>query len=111
MYGLLQAGRLAYIEHIKFLSEHGYVRAGLTPGLFNHVTRPTIFTLFVNDFGVKYNSKEDALHLIQTLEKKYKITVDWEGALFLGIHLKWNCKKGEVEVSMPGYVWKALICF
>eukprot|EP00979_Chaetoceros_neogracilis_P016968 scaffold10166_cov289-Chaetoceros_neogracile.AAC.1 len=111
MYGLPQAGRLAYIELIKHLSEHGYVRAGLTPGLFKHVTRPTIFTLFVDDFGVKYNSKEDAMHLIQSLETKYNITIDWEGSTFLGMHLKWDYVNGTVELSMPGYVWKALIRF
>ena len=31
MFGLPQAGYLAYIELIKFLAEHGYVQAGLTP--------------------------------------------------------------------------------
>ena len=107
MYGLPQTGRLAYIELIKFLSKHGYVHAGLAAGLFKHVTRPMTFTLFVDDFGVKYNSREDAIHLIQTLEKKHKITVDWEGAIFLGIHLKWNYERREVELSMPGYVWKS----
>ena len=108
MYGLPQAGRLAYIDLIKFLQRYGYVRAGLTPGLFKHITRPTIFSLVVDDFGVKYNSINDALHLINTLKIRYKITVDWEGSIFCGIHLNWNYQQGEVTLSMPNYVNKAL---
>ncbi len=89
------------------------VRTGLTSGLFKHFTQPTIFSLVImDDFGVKYNSINDALvHLINTLKTRYKITVDWEGSNFCGIHLNWNYQQGEVTLSMPNYVNKALQCF
>ena len=71
MYGLLQSGQLAYIALIKDLQIHGYTRAGFTPGLFKNATQDTLFSLVVDDFGVKYTAKNIALHLIDTLKKKY----------------------------------------
>ena len=47
----------------------------------------------VDDFGVKYSSKEHALHLKASLETKYKVTTDWEGKLHIGIALKWDYEK------------------
>ena len=69
MYGLPQAGQLAYIALIKHLQLHGYTRAGFTPGIFKHTTRDNLFSLVVDDFGVKYTSKNDALDLIDTLKE------------------------------------------
>ena len=40
---------------------------------------PVQFTLVVDDFGVKYVSEEHALHLKQTLEENYKVTLEWDG--------------------------------
>ena len=40
--------------------------------------------------------------------KKYKVTTDWEGKLYIGIALKWDYEKGTVQNSMPGYVRAAL---
>ncbi len=34
----------------------------MIPGLWKHNTQPIIFTLVVNDFGVKYVGEENALH-------------------------------------------------
>ena len=89
----------------------GYVKAGLMPGLFKHKTRSTIFSLVVDDFGVKYSSLEDATHLIQSLRQHYTVTTDFTGKLFLGMHLDWNYKLGHVDLSLPGYVIKALTRF
>ena len=61
----------------------------------------------VDDFGVKYVNKADAHHLIDHLSKEYKCTVDWDGKIFLGIHLDWNYDKRTVDLSMPNYVTKA----
>ena len=41
-------------------------------------------------------------------EKKYKVTTDWEGKLYIGIALKWDYEKGTVQISMTGYVRAAL---
>ena len=39
---------------------------------------------------------------------QYRITTDWTGSLYCGITLKWDYDKGTVELSMPGYIQKAL---
>ena len=70
MYGLPQSGQLVYIAPIKHLQLDGYTRAGFTPGLFKHATRDNFFSLVIDDFGVKYTAKNDALHLIYTLNEK-----------------------------------------
>jgi hypothetical protein len=108
MYGLPQAGRLAYIKLAKHLATHGYIPTNHTPGLFKHLTRPIQFSLVVDDFGIKYIGKENALHLINCLKQEYPLTIDWEGSIFCGIHLKWDYTKRTVDLSMPNYVAKAL---
>ena len=79
MYGLPQAGRLTYFEFFKFFAAYGYFRAGITPCLFKHVKRKTTFSLVFDDLGVKYNSQDDAFNIINTLQKLYKFTINWEG--------------------------------
>jgi hypothetical protein len=108
MYGLPQAGRLAYESLLEHLNKAGYVRTGITPGLFRHTSRDIIFSLVVDDFGVRYTRKEDALHLINHLEKDYVCTTDWDGKIFLGMHLQWDYQQRTVKITMPGYVKKAL---
>ena len=78
------------------------------PGLWKHDTRPIQFTLVVDDFGVKYEGEEHALHLKQALEEHYKVTTDWTGKRYIGIMLDWDYKKQQVHLTMPGYVTKAL---
>ena len=88
IYGLPQAGRLAYIVLIKHLQLHRYTRSGFTIGLFKYATGDTMFILVIDDFGVKYTAKNDALHFIDTPKKKYPgITIDSIGRISLGIHL------------------------
>eukprot|EP00957_Ditylum_brightwellii_P030420 2304081-Ditylum_brightwellii.AAC.1 len=84
MYVLKQAAILAYKELKEHLSLHGYAPIPNSNGLWKHKTCPTMFALCVNDFGVNYYNKEDANHLIG------------------------HYNKGYVDVSMPGYVLKAL---
>ena len=88
MYGLPQAGILAFITLIKHLQLHCYTRSGFTPGIFKPATRDTMFSLVIDDFGVKYTDKKYALHLIDTLKKKLPgITIYCIISIFLGIHL------------------------
>ena len=109
MYGLPQAGRLAYIKLIKHLADDGYLPTSTTPGLFRHITRPTIFNLVVDDFGCMVIGDTHAAHLISTLKKNYDVTIDREGKIFCGIHLKWNYTEPNrnVRLSIPKYVDKA----
>ena len=54
MYGLPQAGRLANDQLVAFLKPHGYMPCPLPHGLWRHATRDVVFSLVVDDFGVRY---------------------------------------------------------
>ena len=92
MYGLPQAGLIAYEGLKEHLDPHGYKPCRHTPGLWRHDDKSLQFCLVVDNFGVKYSSKDDAHHLIAALEEKYTITIDWTGRLFCGITLTWDYK-------------------
>jgi len=57
---------------------------------------------------VKYFDKNDAEHLITAIKANYECTVDWTGATYCGMNLRWNYEHGYVDVSMNNYVKKAL---
>ena len=67
MYGLKQAAILAYDHLCKSLSPNGYQPVIVTVGLWKYDTRPLTFCVCVDNFGVKYWSKEDLNHLLQSL--------------------------------------------
>ena len=76
MYGLPQAGILANQLLRKRLEPHGYYEVKHTPGLWKHESLPIQFTLVVDDFGVKYVGKENAMHLINALKQAYEVETD-----------------------------------
>jgi hypothetical protein len=108
MYGLPQAGILANKLLKKRLAVHNYFPCVHTPGLWKHKTRPVIFSLVVDDFGVKYTGREHAEHLYNALEEHYEAACDWDGKLYCGVTLAWDYKARTVDLSMPGYVTAAL---
>jgi hypothetical protein len=108
VYGLKQAGKLANDLLQKRLALDGYRPTKHTPGLWKHDTRPLIFTLVVDDFGVKYINIKDAKHLEACLAKHYPMKSDWTGGRYLGIYLHWDYTNGTVTLTMPGYVKNAL---
>jgi len=79
MYGLPHAGLIAYELLKERLGRHGYYECQFTQGLWRHAWRPVTFTLVVDDFGIKYQGKCNAEHLIKTLRKYYKLSVNWKG--------------------------------
>ena len=64
MYGLKQAALLAYNKLVQHLAPHGYRPVPHSRGLWTHDIRPTSFCLCVDDFGIKYFTKNDANHLL-----------------------------------------------
>ena len=90
IYGLPQAGILAYKLLCIRLAAGGYYPAQHTPGLFLHEKQPISFTLWVDDFGIKYIDKAHVEELLTLLGLHYKMKVDWNGTLYLGITLAWN---------------------
>ena len=79
MYGLKQAAILVYNLIKERLEPAGYFPIKESNGLWKHKTRPTIFALCVDDFGVKYFSEGDVNHLINALKEYYDILTDWAG--------------------------------
>ena len=64
----------------KRLAKHVFNKTPHTPGLWRHHTKPIQFALVVDDFGIKYENKQDAHDLINALEKNDEaVSVDWEG--------------------------------
>ena len=88
MYGLKQTGIIAHKALIHHLAPFGYHPDRHTPGIWQHDTRDTIFTLVVDDFAIKYTSLDNAQHFLHALKEKYTISEDWEAKLYIGISLK-----------------------
>ena len=100
MYGLKQAAILAHEQLVANLKPFAYHPIPNT-NFWKHTTRPTIFCLCVDDFGIKYYSKADADHLFSALAQHYQYTVDWKGTHFCGYEFNWHYDDGFVDVSMP----------
>ena len=55
-------------------------------------------------FGIKYYIKDDVIHLITTLQQFYKVSIDWSGAHYYGLNIKWNYNQQYVDLSVPKYI-------
>ena len=108
MYGLPQAGILAQELLEDRLAKHGYTQSKIIPGYWKHKNLPIDFTLIVDDFGVKYVEKENAMHLINILRQHYEIVIDWTGSKYIGLTFDWDYANRRVHLSMPKYIDKAL---
>jgi hypothetical protein len=108
MYGLPQAGILANQLIVKPLALFGYYPVTYTPGLWGHKHWPVLFSLVVDDFGIKFIGKDHAQHLIVALSSFYELTVDWDATKYCGITLEWDYVNRTVNLSMPNYVADAL---
>jgi hypothetical protein len=111
MYGLPQAGILAFNQIKNHLTTHDYAPCTHTPGLCTHSTRNITFSLVVDNFGIKYTNRDDAIHLFTVIEEVYTVTTDWTGSLYLSMTLNWEYICSTIDISMPGYVAKALEFF
>ncbi len=72
------------------MKQHGYTQSKTMPGLWLHKTRPIQFSLVVDDFGLKYIGKENALHLLNTIQKYYKCSCDWDSKRYCKFTIKWD---------------------
>ena len=109
MYGLPQAGRLAYNKLKPILIEAGYRPAVTTPGLGRDTNSDMQFVLVVDDFGIKWTNEKQLNKLASVLRTHYEITIDWTGKKFLGMTLEWDYDKGWMDVSVPGYLKNVFI--
>ena len=104
VYGLKQAGRLANDLLTERLSTNGYYQCHITPGLWRHQWRPVVFVLIVDDFGIQYQGKRHADHLLTALQQTYTVTTDWTGTKFAGIDLTWNYALRTCRLCMYNYI-------
>jgi hypothetical protein len=104
MYGLPQSGIIANDLLTARLKPKGYYQCRHTPGLWRHQWRPVLFSLVVDDFGIKFVGKQHADHLVNAIEDHYDFSKDWGGTLYCGITIKWDYKNKTVDLSMPGYL-------
>ncbi len=76
--------------------------------MWYHESCPITFTLVVDNFGVKYENKDDMDHLTASIKKDYMLTEDWTGNLYCGIQPDWDYAGRTVDISMPRYIKKKL---
>jgi hypothetical protein len=109
MYGLKQAGLLAQNKLISHLTPAGYIQSPSVPCLFIHAVRNTAFTLIVDDFCCKYNTPDDAEHLITTLQDAgYVLKIDMSAKKYIGLTIERDRVNQTITISMPGYIAKIL---
>ena len=109
IYGLPQAGKLSQDRLVKHLAAHEYIQCINTPCLFVHSTNGVAFTLVVDDFLIKFKQRSAAEHLFSALRELYTITTDFSAKQkYVGITLDYNKKKRYIDMSIPGYVEKAI---
>ena len=77
--GINQAGRLASDRLTKNLVRNGYAPVPHTLSLWRHHPSDLMFSLVIDDFGIKYTRKADADKLQESLWGDYEITEDWKG--------------------------------
>ena len=102
MYGLPQAEKLVNDLPKKRLLPHGYYECARNPGLWRHISKSVCFTLWVDDFGVKYEKEEDAEHMMGVLKLHHEVTNDWDGKTYCRLTLKRNYMLRTCELSLPG---------
>ena len=105
---LKKSDRISYERLQNHLAAHGYVPAPKTPALWRHITHHISFMLCVDDFGIKYVGKQHLTHLLYSLKDQYDISIDWEGVSYCGLTIAWDYAKKYIDISIPGYINKAL---
>ena len=109
MHGLKEDGKIAYYELKKHLKPFGYAPTKQAPGMWKHSTNSIIFTLIVDDFGIKHTTMKDVTRLIQALRHKHSITTNLKVELYSGVYIQWYYVRRTVILSIPGYVKKVLL--
>jgi hypothetical protein len=110
MYGHPVAGLLSNKHLFKTIKEAGYYEDSRVPCLLKHETRSTIGAIVVDDIGLKVRSKDDVMHLVNAIEKVWKVKINWKGDKYVGMDLKWdyNPENPTLEISCDQVIPDAL---
>jgi hypothetical protein len=90
MYGHPAAGRLANKLLMKTIEPEGYYEDRLVPCLIKHKTLPTIGALVVDDLGLKVAGEANLMHIVNAIEKVWKVKINRLGNKFVGMDLQWD---------------------
>ena len=74
MYVIKEAECVAFQNLVKNLAPFVYEKMPYTPWLWRHIICHTIFTLAVDDFGIKHFNQDDLDHLLNALKTHYTIS-------------------------------------
>ena len=108
MPGLKQAGCITNNRLQAHLARFGNSPVAHPPSIWKHTTKDILFSLVVDNFGIKYFGKESAYHLIKTLKKLYTVSINWDKSLYCGLTIAWDCTNRTYDISMPQYLQDAL---
>jgi hypothetical protein len=103
MYGLKEAGKLSNLRLVSLLSTFGFHETSTSSCLFKHVSRPILFVLVVDDFGVKYTTRSNFDFLVSCLSTLYHAKAHPIASKFLGFSVSHNRTARTFTVSYPGY--------
>ena len=103
IYGLKESGKLSNERLVSLLSQWGFIQTS-TPCLFRHPTRSIAFVLVVDDFGIKYHSRDDFDYLVQCLSTLYHVKAHPLATSFLGLRVDHDRDLRTLSLSYPGYV-------
>ena len=110
MYGHPVSGYLSNKHLYKTIELEGYYEDSLVPCMLKHKTRTTIGAIVVDDIGLKVRSKDDVHHLVNAIEKVWKVKINWNGDKYVGMNLKWdyNPEDPTLEISCDQVIPDAL---
>ena len=103
IYGLKESGKLSNNRLVPLLHKFGFVETP-TPCLFRHLTRPITFVLVVDDFGVKYQNRDDFDYLVHALSSCYHVKAHPLAHKFLGFTIQHDRTARTLALSYPGYI-------
>jgi hypothetical protein len=101
MYGLKEADKLSHLRLVSLLAQSGFLETQ-TSCLFRHLARPIAFVLVVDDFGVKYQNRDDFDFLVSALSPLYQVKAHPISSKFLGFHLEHDRARRTLSLSYPG---------
>ena len=110
MYGHPVSGYLSNKHLFKTIEPEGYYEDAKVPCMLKHKTRPTIGVIVVDDIGLKVRSKDDVTHLVNAIEKVWKVKIKWQGNRYVGMDLNWdyNPEDPTLEISCDQIIPDAL---
>ena len=83
-----------------------------TNAMYSRIIAPCYTLYYIHSSGGwlcnKHWNEADFKHLLNALEIHYTISIDHPGIHYCGLQIYWNYTKNYVDISIPGYIVKAI---